>query len=59
MASSWPDNCYDPALLESCFGKLKTELAMEVYTDVRAARAEIRAYLCYYECDTRLHQSSG
>src|SRR5262249_18057202 len=40
-------------------GSFKTELAMEVYADVRAAHKEIREYLCYYECDTRLHQSSG
>jgi putative transposase len=53
---SQPDNCYDNAFLESCFGKLKTELAMEVYGDVRAAREEIRAYLCYF--DTKRRHSS-
>ena len=59
QSMSRPDNCYDNAFLESCFGKLKTELEMEVYADVHAGRAEIRAYLWYYECDTRLHQLSG
>jgi transposase InsO family protein len=45
QSMSRPDNCYDNDFLESCFGKLKTELPMEVYGDVRAARLEIRAYL--------------
>ena len=53
---SRPDNCYDNAFLESCFGKLKTELPMKVYADVRAAREEIRTYLCYY--DTKRRHSS-
>jgi transposase InsO family protein len=56
QSMSRPDNCYDNAFLESCFGKLKTELPMEVYGDVRAAREEIRAYLCYY--DTKRRHSS-
>jgi transposase InsO family protein len=34
----------------------KTELPIEVYGDVRAAREEIRAYLCYY--DTKRRHSS-
>jgi putative transposase len=49
QSMSRPDNCYDNAFLESCFGKLKTELPMEVYADVRTPREEIRAYLCYYD----------
>jgi transposase InsO family protein len=56
QSMSRPDNCYDNAFMESCFGKLKTELPMEVYADVRAAREEIRAYLCYY--DTKRRHSS-
>jgi transposase InsO family protein len=56
QSMSRPDNCYDNAFLESCLGKLKTELPMEVYADVRAARKEIRAYLCYYDTK-RLHSS--
>jgi putative transposase len=48
QSMSRPDNCYDSAFLESCFGKLKTELEMEVYPDVRAAKEEIGQYLCYY-----------
>jgi putative transposase len=53
QSMSRPDNCYDNAFLESCFGKLKTELQMEVYPDVRAVREEIRAYLGYYDAKRR------
>jgi putative transposase len=56
QSMSRADNCYDNAFLESRFGKLKTELPMEVYGDVRAAREEIYAYLCYY--DTKRRHSS-
>jgi putative transposase len=56
QSMSRPDNCYDNAFLESCFGKLKTELPMEVYADVRTAHEEIRAYLRYY--DTKRRHSS-
>jgi transposase InsO family protein len=56
QSMSRPDNCYDNAFMESCFGTLKTELEMEVYADVRIARAEIRQYLCYY--DTKRRHSS-
>jgi transposase InsO family protein len=31
----------------------KTELAMEVYADVRAAHKEIREYLCYHHTKRR------
>jgi hypothetical protein len=48
QSMSRPDNCYDNAFMESCFGTLKTELAMEVYADVRAAQEEIYEYLGYY-----------
>jgi putative transposase len=53
QSMSRPDNCYDNAFLESCFGKLKTELAMNVYADARIAREEIREYLCYYDTERR------
>jgi putative transposase len=56
QSMSRPDNCYDNAFMESCFGTLKTELEMEVYADVRAAHVEIRDYLCYY--DTKRRHSS-
>jgi transposase InsO family protein len=53
QSMSRPDNCYDNAFQESCFGKL---LPIEVYADVRIARKEIRAYLYYY--DTKRRHSS-
>jgi transposase InsO family protein len=56
QSMSRPDNRYDNAFLESCFGKLKTELPIEVYGDVRAPREEVRAYLTYY--DTKRRHSS-
>jgi putative transposase len=49
QSMSRPDNCYDNAFMESCFGTLKTELAMEVYADARAAQEQVREYLCYYD----------
>ena len=55
---SRPDNCYDNAFMESCFGTLKTELEREVYADLPTAHAEIRAYLCYYDSKRR-HSSLG
>ena len=56
QSMSRPDNCYDNAFMESCFGTLKTELAMGVYADVRAAQEEIYEYLDYY--DTKRRHSS-
>jgi transposase InsO family protein len=56
QSMSRPDNCYDNAFMESCFGTIKTELEMEVYADVRAAYEEIHEYLCYY--DTKRRHSS-
>lgn len=58
QSMSRPDNCYDNAFMESCFGTLKTELEMEVYADLPTAHAEIREYLCYYD-NKRRHSSLG
>lgn len=58
QSMSRPDNCYDNAFMESCFGTIKTELEMGVYPDVRAAYAEIRDYLGYYD-RRRRHSSLG
>jgi transposase InsO family protein len=58
QSMSRPDNGYDNAFMESCFGTLKTELEMEVYADLRTAEAEIRDYLCYYDTKRR-HSSLG
>jgi transposase InsO family protein len=56
QSMSRPDNYYDNAFMESCFGTLKTELEIKVYGDMCAAQNEIRAYLCYY--DTKRRHSS-
>jgi putative transposase len=58
QSMSRPDNCYDNAFMESCFGTLKTELEMEMYADLPTAYAEIRDYLCYYDTKRR-HSSLG
>jgi transposase InsO family protein len=58
QSMSRPDNCYDNAFMESCFGTLKTELEMTVYADLPTAYAEIRDYLCYYDAKRR-HSSLG
>lgn len=58
QSMSRPDNCYDNAFMESCFGTIKTELEMEVYADVSTAREEIREYLGYYDSQRR-HSSLG
>lgn len=58
QSMSRPDNCYDNAFMESCFGTLKTELEMTVYADLPTAHAEIRGYLCYYDAKRR-HSSLG
>jgi len=53
---SRPDNCYDNAFMESCFGTIKTALEMAVYANLRAASEEIHDYLCYD--DTKRRHSS-
>jgi putative transposase len=58
QSMSRPDNCYDNAFMESCFGTIKTELEMEVYANLRTAYEEIHDYLCYYDTKRR-HSSLG
>ena len=53
QSMSRADNCYDNAFMESCFGTIKRELEMECYEDERAARAEIAAYIRYYNLRRR------
>ena len=50
------DSCYDNALMESCFGTIKTELEMKCYENESVARKEIGQYICYY--NTRRRHSS-
>ena len=56
QSMSRADNCYDNAFMESCFGTIKRELAMDVYDDFYQAREEISAYIRYYNY-TRIHSS--
>lgn len=56
QSMSRPDNCYDNAFMESCFGTVKTELEMGVYADLPTAYQEIHDYLGYY--DTKRRHSS-
>ena len=58
QSMSRPDNCYDNAFMESCFGTVKTELEMEYYEHEGEARKEIRAYIRYYNTRRR-HSSLG
>jgi len=53
-----PDNCYDNAFMESCFGTIKTELEMTEYDHQRTAQREIEEYLAYYNHD-RKHSALG
>lgn len=58
QSMSRADSCYDNAFMESCFGTIKTELELECYENERVARAEMRAYVRYYNT-RRLHSSLG
>jgi transposase InsO family protein len=48
QSMSRPDNCYDNAFMESCFGTIKTELEMTEYSNSREAWREIAQYIEYY-----------
>lgn len=56
QSMSRPDNCYDNAFIESCFGTIKRELEMDVYDDCKTARKEISDYVRYYNSQ-RIHSS--
>ena len=49
QSMSRPDNCYDNAFIESCFGTIKTELEMTEYENQRSAFREIGQYIDYYQ----------
>jgi len=57
QSMSRAESCYDNAFMESCFGTIKTELETELemgaYETERAARAEIGAYVRYYNLRRR------
>lgn len=48
QSMSRPDNCYDNAFMESCFGTIKTELEMTEYNSSREAWRAIAEYIEYY-----------
>jgi putative transposase len=58
QSMSRPDNCYDNAFMESCFGTLKTELEMTEYDHQRTARRIIGDFIAYYNLD-RKHSALG
>ena len=58
QSMSRPDNAYDNAFIESCFGTLKTELEMKPYESGDRARKEILDYLRYYNTRRR-HSALG
>lgn len=53
---SRPDNCYDNAFAESCFGTIKNELQMTEYQSSSEARREIAEFIRYYNFE-RTHSS--
>ena len=55
---SRPDNCYDNAFMESCFGTFKLEMEMTDYDSVESARVAVAEYIRYYRFD-RKHSAIG
>ncbi len=53
QSMSRADSCYDNALMESCFGTIKTEMEMECYENEPVARKEIGQYIRYYNTSRR------
>ena len=53
QSMSRPDNCYDNAFMESCFGTIKTELEMTEYENHRAAEGELSEYIAYYNLERK------
>ncbi len=53
QSMSRPDNCYDNAFMESCFGTLKRELEMTEYENQRVASREIAEFIRYYNHDRK------
>ena len=53
QSMSRPDNCYDNSFMESCFGKIKSELEMTEYNSTQQANKEIAKYIRYYNFDRK------
>lgn len=49
-------DCYDNTFMESCFGTIKTEMAMTSYPSLTTAHREIEEYINYYNA-IRRHSS--
>ncbi len=58
QSMSRPDNCYDNAFMESCFGTFKTEMEIAEYECEESARGAVAEYVSYYRFD-RKHSSLG
>ena len=58
QSMSAADNCYDNAVMESCFGTLKRELELVEYVDSLEAVRELTDYIHYYN-NRRRHSSLG
>ncbi len=58
QSMSRPDNCYDNAFMESCFGTIRTEMEMTEYEDMTTALNEVRGYVSYYNFE-RKHSRLG
>lgn len=56
QSMSRPDNCFDNAFIESCFGTIKTEIEMTEYEHQRSALHAISEYIAYYH-NHRTHSS--
>lgn len=48
QSMSRPDNCYDNAFMESCFGTIKNELEITDFNSKAEARREMSKYIRYY-----------
>ena len=59
QSMSRPDNCYDNAFMESCFGTFKLEMEMTDYDSVESARAAVAEYIRYYRRFDRKHSAIG
>jgi transposase InsO family protein len=58
QSMSRPDNVYDNAFMESCFGTIKTELEITEYEHQQVARREIANYIDNYLTE-RKHSALG
>ena len=53
QSMSRPDNCYDNAFMESCFGTIKTEIELTDYSNRQIAVREMTEYTKYYNTQRR------